>query len=280
MAPLCLSPSACRPSLALLRCLTLALALQSGSQSRSGVVTTQAQRCGQVLVFCESWPVRLFILSVFHLECATVYITDPLPSWLPVLRQCFPDITFSIGCAPSVVPLPPASAWLLLHGSQAWVHQLPPRILQHRCIISFSYMTSVPSYPHICSVESAATGSVVKGRWYFQVPPQFSIPLPDMYARHISHIIDPTTKCATTRPHDSHPSLSVDDSLAWRCSVFTTLYSVAVSFALANGFIVLSLRWNSVGCLITLLSLDTVLFRLRCVPSPGCNHSPLRSFIM
>jgi hypothetical protein len=141
-------------------------------------------------------------------------------------------------------------------------------------------MTSVPSYPHICSVESAATGSVVKGRWYFQVPPQFSIPLPDMYARHISHIIDPTTKCATTRPHDSHPSLSVDDSLAWRCSVFTTLYSVAVSFALANGFIVLSLRWNSVGCSISLLSLDTVLFRLCCVPSPGCNRRPLRSFIM
>jgi len=86
--------------------IALALALQSGSQSRSGVVTTQARRCGQVLVFCESWPVWLFILSVFHLECATVYITDPLPSWLPVLRQCFPDITFSVSCAPSVILLP------------------------------------------------------------------------------------------------------------------------------------------------------------------------------
>jgi hypothetical protein len=26
--------------------------------------------------------------------------------------------------------------------------------------------------------------------------------------------------------------------------------------------------------------LDTVLFRLCCVPSPGCNRRPLRSFIM
>jgi hypothetical protein len=157
--------------------------------------------------------VWLFILSVFHLDCDSVHITVPSPSWLSVLRQCFPDISFFIGCTPLDIPLPSDDTWLFLHGSPAWVDQLLPCILQSRCIISYSYTPSVPSSSLLVAIDSAAAGSVVKGQWFFQVPSQFAVPPPDMYARHLSHILDPTSKYASSRSQVTRPSLSVDDAV-------------------------------------------------------------------
>jgi hypothetical protein len=162
--------------------------------SRSGVIEPRRASDGLVVIFCESWPVWLFVLPGLRLQCFEVMISTPEPPWLPLLCSAYPRVQFQVNLCQSTfqADIDP-EAWLLLHGSASWAHQLPPSVwLTRRALLSYSPGGSDTAAD--CYISSRTAGSVVDGIWSFRFPPNAPVvPSPTMYLRNPRHIIDPTT---------------------------------------------------------------------------------------
>jgi hypothetical protein len=172
--------------------------LRQSTLTRAGVVDSCPAPARRVVIFCESWPVLLFVLPGLRLQCLEVLISTPDPPWLSLLRSAFPQVLFTVDAGPSVIQSGyDPTIWVLLHGSVAWASQLHPSLwLSHRVLLSYSFGCEASATD--CHVSARDAGSVVDGIWSFRLPTNAPmIPAPTMYHRSLRHIVDPTTRFGT-----------------------------------------------------------------------------------
>jgi len=169
----------------------------SSSHSRSGFITSGTVCRGRVGIICKFWPTWLFVLPALHWSYTLVLLTFTPPEWLNIIQELYPAISFQCNWPASCSDPFQDADWVLFHGSLHWMQEHTP-LWPHRPMLgSFTRSDAsvgAPTDSHLC-VSSVTVGSVADGVWHFHVPNDCcALPVPSMYERRLSHILDPATR--------------------------------------------------------------------------------------